>query len=187
MSSTSYMLSEQERQFWHSQLHNVHPLCHKRHHRVLSIDPLSSSCRKSYSPISHREMVSPLSSRQQTTKTADHKPKLRKGKRRIDGCIDLHGMTQEESYRVLPRFLYDSIAKGRRCILIITGKGKPKPENNYQGGILRRVVLQLFAEPRFSCLIYGIESASAKEGGTGAFYVLLRRRSRINQSDLWAL
>ena len=143
MSSTSFMLSEQERQFWHSQLHNVHPLCHKRHRSVLSIDPLSSSSHKSHSPIAHRDMVRPLSSRQQqATKTDDHKPKLRKGKRRIDGRIDLHGMTQEESYRVLPRFLYDSIAKGRRCILIITGKGKPKPENNEQGGILRRVVLQ---------------------------------------------
>ena len=188
MSSDRFMLSEQERQFWRSQLHNVRPLCHNRHHSVLSRSSLSSSSLKHHSTISpHREICIPLSPLQQTAKTAEHKPRLRKGQRHIDGRIDLHGRTQKESYRVLSRFLYDSIVKERRCILIITGKGKSKPEKDDQGGVLRRVVSQWFTEPRFGRLIYGIESACAKDGGTGAFYVLLRRHSRISQSDLCAL
>ena len=49
--------------------------------------------------------------------------KFRRGRGEPDGRIDLHGMTQEEAYRALIRFLMNAQADGKRLILVITGKG----------------------------------------------------------------
>ena len=50
--------------------------------------------------------------------------RMRKGKLSPEGRIDLHGMTLAEAHPALISFILGSRAKGRRFVLVITGKGR---------------------------------------------------------------
>jgi DNA-nicking Smr family endonuclease len=94
--------------------------------------------------------------------------KFRRGRGEPDGRIDLHGMTQEEAYRALIRFLMNAQADGKRLILVITGKG----------GILRAQFPLWLGQGELKGLIGGISEAHVRHGGSGAFYVTLRKARR---------
>lgn len=112
--------------------------------------------------------------------------KLRRGKIDIEARIDLHGMRQAEAHAALYRFLITSAAKGRRWVLVITGKGAPaaravdKDETwswgEPQRGILRRNVPIWLAEPELRGLVVSYTEAAVEHGGGGALYVHLRRQ-----------
>ena len=108
--------------------------------------------------------------------------RLRRGQKTIEGRLDLHGMTQAEAHRALNRFLAESAATGKRCVLVITGKGSTQrggdsviPE---RAGVLRDAVPGWLAEARNRALIVATHPAAPQHGGTGALYVLLRRQRR---------
>jgi hypothetical protein len=94
---------------------------------------------------------------------------LAKGDRKIDAVIDLHGLTLAAAHQALGRFIGIQAAAGRRCLLVITGKGRQD-----RPGRLRREVptwLEGWRPP-----VLAITPARPRDGGEGAFYVLLRRR-----------
>ncbi len=92
--------------------------------------------------------------------------KLRRGKMAIQGRLDLHGLTRDEAHLRLQEFLAVSYRKGRRCLLVITGKG---------AGILRGEVQRWLGETPLSGIVLRFYAAQREHGGDGAFYVLLRR------------
>jgi DNA-nicking Smr family endonuclease len=94
-----------------------------------------------------------------------------KGVMEIDATIDLHGLTQPVAHAALLRFIVGSADLGRRCLLVITGKG-----NREGSGILRAEVPRWLNEPGIRGLILAFTHAQPKHGGTGALYVLLKRR-----------
>jgi len=98
--------------------------------------------------------------------------RLRRGQIGIEGRIDLHGMTQAEAYRNLSDFLKSSAAAGRRCVLVITGKGM---RGGAGSGVLRSEFPRWLNEAALRPLIIGFTVAQPKDGGGGAFYVYLRR------------
>lgn len=98
--------------------------------------------------------------------------RLKRGREPIDGMIDLHGLNQEAAHRLIERYIVDSVAAGRRCILVVTGKG-PVSQG---GGILRRRLADWLNLPTCRPHILGFVQAQPQHGGGGAFYVLLRRR-----------
>jgi DNA-nicking Smr family endonuclease len=92
----------------------------------------------------------------------------------IEARIDLHGMTQSEAHRVLTGFITGQQAAGRRCVLVITGKGRGK-----QGaGILRESVPRWLNEGPLRERVLAFDYARPQDGGEGALYVLLRRKRR---------
>lgn len=97
--------------------------------------------------------------------------RFRRGRMDIDGRIDLHGMTQAQAHGALAAFVHRAWAEGRRCVLLITGKG-----GFSGGGVLRQMAPRWLSEPVLARMILRVEQAQAKDGGDGAFYVLLRRR-----------
>ena len=101
--------------------------------------------------------------------------KLRRGKLPVDGRIDLHGMRQNEAFEALSRFIRASHATGRRCVLVITGKGRAR-DGYEQPGILRRNVPEWLQTGSLAPLVVGFETAHVRDGGDGALYVLLRRK-----------
>ena len=110
--------------------------------------------------------------------------RLRRGQMRIEGRLDLHGYTQAEAHRAVHAFIVDSQRLGRRCVLIITGKGSPR-ENvdigfmpNRNIGVLRRNLPRWLAQPPVHQMVLHMEPARSQHGGDGAFYVLLRRKSK---------
>ena len=98
--------------------------------------------------------------------------RLRRGQLRIDGRIDLHGMTQAEAHGNLTRFIMGSAARGRRWVLVITGKGL---RGGAGTGVLRAELPRWLNEPALRPLILSFTPAQPKDGGGGAFYVYLRK------------
>jgi len=108
--------------------------------------------------------------------------RLKRGKMSIDGRLDLHGMTQGQAYDALQEYIPAAYASGKRCILIITGKGQPRHgdpsliERSAHIGVLKQKTPQWLSMSPLSPYILDIQPARPNHGGEGALYVLLRRR-----------
>jgi len=96
---------------------------------------------------------------------------LKRGLRKIEARLDLHGMTQVEAHRALSAFIATSHRAGRRCVLIITGRGLGQSGP----GILKSSVPRWLEEPELRRQILAIAPAQPHHGGPGATYLLLRR------------
>ena len=104
--------------------------------------------------------------------------RLKQGRLSPEVRIDLHGMTLDQAHPALNRFILDSHSKGRRLVLVITGKGKMKDEGNpipTRIGVLRHQVPMWMQQHPLKPLILQVAQASQKHGGSGAYYVYLRR------------
>lgn len=95
--------------------------------------------------------------------------KVRRGKLLLAAQFDLHGHTQASAALALPAFLEDQQADGARCVLVITGKGREGQ------GVLRRNFLIWLESPAARRLVSGYAESHPKHGGSGAFYVFLRK------------
>ncbi len=98
--------------------------------------------------------------------------RLKRGLHPIEARLDLHGMTQAEAHNELLEFVETSYHGGRRCLLVITGRGL-SPEGP---GVLKSAVPRWLAEARIRRRILAISAAQPRHGGAGALYVLLRRQ-----------
>jgi DNA-nicking Smr family endonuclease len=101
-------------------------------------------------------------------KTADN---LRRGRMPIEARLDLHGMTQAQAHGRLVSFIEGHQAAGKRCVLVVTGKGTWREE----GGVLREAVPRWLNTPELRPRILSFSHAQRKDGGEGALYILLKR------------
>ena len=98
--------------------------------------------------------------------------RLRRGKLPIEATLDLHGHRQDDAHRALIGFVTAHHAAGRRCLLVVTGKGL----RGESGGVLRqKVPLWLNAAP-LRDKVLAFDFARPEHGGSGAIYLLLRRK-----------
>lgn len=105
--------------------------------------------------------------------------RLKKGKLSPDAKMDLHGMTLNQAHPALVGFILSAHQKAYRLVLVVTGKGKPKPDGEYfssRNGILKQQVPRWLAQHPMAPLILQTSEAHGKHGGGGALYVYLRRR-----------
>ena len=105
--------------------------------------------------------------------------KLRKGHMRIDATLDLHGMTQARAHEALNNFIASAQKSGKRCVLVITGKGNSKRGSEdwleSKPGILKQKLPQWLGMAPLNRLVLRHYPAQAEHGGSGAFYVYLKR------------
>jgi len=104
--------------------------------------------------------------------------RMTRGKLTPDGRIDLHGMTLTQAHPALIRYLTTAYGAQKRLVLVITGKGKQKPDDGpipMRVGVLRHHVPMWLNQAPLSHMVMQITEAHAKHGGGGAFYVYLRR------------
>lgn len=105
--------------------------------------------------------------------------KMTRGKLLPEARIDLHGMTLAEAHPELVHFILNAQSAGLRLVLVITGKGKrghdvgPIPQRM---GALRHQVPHWLRMPPLGPAILQITEAHLRHGGSGAYYVYLRRR-----------
>ena len=99
--------------------------------------------------------------------------KLKKGQHRIEARMDLHGMTQQQAHRALNSFIDGSHGAGKRCVLVVTGKGL-KPDGSV--GVLRSTVPRWLNEAPNRARVLAFSYATPKDGGEGALYVMLKRK-----------
>lgn len=108
--------------------------------------------------------------------------KLRRGKMEIEGRVDLHGHTRREAHARLRSFIHSAHRHGKRCVIVITGKGSTQPKTDdapymigNRKGVLREEVPRWLNEPDLRPLVLDFKTAQPRHGGSGALYVLLKR------------
>ena len=96
--------------------------------------------------------------------------RFKAGAMSIDARLDLHGYTLDKAFEVLKNFIHNQSRRNARCLLVITGKG----------GLLGRGVLKAempvwMNSGEIRSLVLSYTTAQPKDGGDGAFYILLKR------------
>ncbi len=96
--------------------------------------------------------------------------KFKRGELPISARLDLHGQTVEHAAQALTDFLQTVQTDQQQCVLVIHGRG-------YRSELGRPVIkAQIKQWLRATPEVIAYCSAQAKHGGTGAVYVLLKRR-----------
>lgn len=96
--------------------------------------------------------------------------RLARGQLSIEADLDLHGMTVTRARSALAHFLAECTQRGVRFVRIVHGKGFGSPD--------ARPVLKAQVDRwlRLRPDVLAFHSAPRRDGGTGALYVVLRRR-----------
>lgn len=91
---------------------------------------------------------------------------------KIDGRLDMHGMTMDEGYAALERYLRYAQGQGFKVVLVITGKGALNAENT-----LRRQLPRWIKETALAQFVSFFHApAKQQDGGQGACYIGVRKR-----------
>ena len=101
---------------------------------------------------------------------------VRRGRKRIDATLDLHGQTQTTARATFYGFLLEARSRGYECILVITGKGAAR--RGAGRGILQARFGEWLREDSFRQHIVRAAPAHPRHGGGGAFYVFLKTARR---------
>jgi DNA-nicking Smr family endonuclease len=101
--------------------------------------------------------------------------KLRRGDFAVQGHVDLHGMTRDEAKRAVEHFLRASRNAGRRCVLVVHGRGLHSKD---QLPVLKDALKTWLSTARFARHVLAFATARPADGGAGAIYVLLKRAGR---------
>jgi DNA-nicking Smr family endonuclease len=165
------MMAEDEEILWEQATRDVKPL--KKNEKkqgkpepkmTPAPKPTARSKDKTPAPAPVKKVfASPEPGRELDRRTAE---KLRKGQMPIEARLDLHGLTQAKAHVALNEFILSASRAGRRCVLVITGKG---------AGVLQTRVPEWLEEPALRPLILRSLPAQRRHGGAGALYVYLRR------------
>ncbi len=123
-------------------------------------------------PVAKRRPAAPLTAGAVVDVDRRTAERLKRGQMPVEATLDLHGHTRAEAHGELAAFLDASYAAGRRCVLVVTGKGATKTG----GGVLRAEVPKWLNEAPNRARIIAFAGARPQHGGGGALYVLLRRR-----------
>ena len=102
---------------------------------------------------------------------------LQRGAIEVGLEVDLHGLTVDLARRTLSEFLSECAHRRIRCVRIIHGKGR---RSSGHQPILKQKVnywLRLYDQVLAFC------SATRRDGGTGAVYVLLRNPNKAKPRD----
>ena len=99
--------------------------------------------------------------------------KLRRGEFSIQDHLDLHGFTRDEAREKVQAFLLEAIAQGKRCVLIIHGRGHGSKDHI---PVLKNALKSWLQRRALRKTVLAFSTAQPFDGGAGAIYVLLRTR-----------
>ena len=95
--------------------------------------------------------------------------------------LDLHGLSLKESNNKVKEFIIESSNRGYKKLLVITGKGlrskiHQNPYLSEQMNVLKHSVPEFIKNDEYLFKrISGISKADLRDGGEGAFYILLKK------------
>ena len=105
--------------------------------------------------------------------------RFKRGDFAVEATLDLHGYTEERAYNAVSDFIKKAYLAQKRCVLIITGKGLAHDEERdilAFKGLLKEKVPQWLNGRELRPLILAFRHPDVKLGGSGALYILLRRK-----------
>jgi DNA-nicking Smr family endonuclease len=97
--------------------------------------------------------------------------KLRRGEYALQAHIDLHGLNRDEARVKVDAFIRRMQAEGKRCVLIVHGRGLGSKDNI---PVLKTKLAAWLTRGAMGRRVLAFSSARPSDGGTGAVYVLLR-------------
>ena len=99
--------------------------------------------------------------------------------------IDLHGYTLEEANQIIERFIYQSFREKINKLIVVTGKGIHS-QNEKDPYVSKDLSILKYSVPEFiennkslMNIINEIKNASIEDGGSGAFYIFLKKNKSI--------
>ena len=99
--------------------------------------------------------------------------------------IDLHGYTLEEANQIIERFIYQSFREKINKLIVVTGKGIHS-QNEKDPYVSKDLSILKYSVPEFiennkslMNIINEIKDASIEDGGSGAFYIFLKKNKSI--------
>jgi DNA-nicking Smr family endonuclease len=99
--------------------------------------------------------------------------KLKRGELPVQDYIDLHGLTRQQAEAAVSDFVHRSCKAGLRCVLIVHGRGLNSPDSF---PVLKEGLPMWLGRGKTGKLVLAFSTARPYDGGTGATYVLLRKR-----------
>ena len=99
--------------------------------------------------------------------------------------IDLHGYTLEEANKAVENFITQSFKDSVNRLIVVTGKGihSNNEKNPY---VSKDLSILKFSVPEFISnnqklmrMIYDIQDAKIEDGGSGAFYIYLKKNKKV--------
>lgn len=94
---------------------------------------------------------------------------LREGRFSVKDCLDLHGLSVEESEEEVEAFFKEALAKRHKCVKIIHGRGLRSP----RGPVLKEKLIKSLSG-KYRKYVVAFVTARQCDGGLGALYILLK-------------
>ena len=97
--------------------------------------------------------------------------------------IDLHGFTLEEANKSIESFIMKSYQENINKLIVVTGKGihsqsEKDPYVSKELSILKYSVPEFISNnDNLMKIIYEMKDAKIEDGGSGAFYIYLRKKN----------
>ena len=95
--------------------------------------------------------------------------------------IDLHGYTLEEANKIIEKFILKAYSAKINKLIVITGKGLHS-QNEKNPYVSKDLSILKYSVPEFirnnvelMKIIYEIKDAEINDGGSGAFYIFLKK------------
>lgn len=98
--------------------------------------------------------------------------RLHQGDFSIQAHVDLHGLGVGNAREIFENFLKEALLSGKTAVLVIHGRGL----SSRQEPVLKTKVKEWLTSGPWRKWVIAFTSARACDGGTGATYVLLRKR-----------
>jgi len=101
---------------------------------------------------------------------------LRAGQFPPEAQLDLHGLTADQAMPTLLHFVREHYMAGKRCLLVIPGRGANSP-----GGVpvLKEELKTWLTHDPLKRVVLAFTTALPRHGGTGALYLLLRKFKKV--------
>jgi DNA-nicking Smr family endonuclease len=107
---------------------------------------------------------------------------LKSGEFSPEAHLDLHGLNADDAHSVLLHFVKENYLAGKRCLLVIPGRGKNSPAGR---GVLKEQIQYWLIRDPFKRVLLAFSTAQPQHGGAGALYLLLRKYKKSRGKIFW--
>lgn len=176
-------LTAEEQTLWAQVVQKVKPLKSRRK-QGLSIPPKQGFLTKRI-PVQQPLVLPPEWASATKDLSSSSRRLHRTRKVKIEARLDLHGFTRDQARTHLAQFLTLCQNRHYLWVLVITGKGRPKvnedsSNQNSPQGVLQDLVPQWLEGSALQAVVSGYTLAKPQDGGSGALYIRLKRKGKIS-------
>ena len=107
---------------------------------------------------------------------------LKSGEFSPQAHLDLHGLNSDDAFSLLLQFVKENYQAGKRCLLVIPGRGKNSPAGR---GVLKEQIQYWLIRDPFKRVLLAFTTAQPQHGGAGALYLLLRKYKKSRGKIFW--